>query len=164
MRGHAVTRGPILPPPPPIFPPNLHRSRKRTKKRRGGASDLFFFFFFIFCIEIRIRVSIISVFQFRDLCHERPDSLDIAISRNWREKYIFLMEKLGMETFATKRSKKLFCDPFSAWKRRRRIFVKGGLIKLSNGGNFSKSRNDYCISFLSFVSTTSIDPRSVLQR
>ena len=108
MRGHAVTRGPILPPPPPIFPPNLHRSRKRTKKRRGGASDLFFFFFFfffffwvpnsfffffffffIFCIEIRIRVSIISVFQFRDLCHERPDSLDIAISRNWREKYIF---------------------------------------------------------------------------
>lgn len=40
--------------------------------------------------------------------------------------------------------------------------MKGGLIKLSNGGNFSKSRNDYCISFLSFVSTTSIDPRSVL--
>lgn len=36
-------------------------------------------------------------------------------------KSIFLMEKLGMETFATKRSKKLFFDPFSAWKRRRRI-------------------------------------------
>lgn len=121
MRGHAVTRGPILPPPPPIFPPNLHRSRKRTKKRRGGASDLFFFFFSLFFVSRSESVfPLFPCFNFEI----SVTNVRIPLISRYHEiegKSIFLMEKLGMETFATKRSKKLFFDPFSAWKRRRRI-------------------------------------------
>lgn len=120
MRGHAVTRGPILPPPPPIFPPNLHRSRKRTKKGRGVQAICFFFFSLFFVSRSESVFPLFPCFNFEI----SVTNVQIPLISRYHEiegKSIFLMEKLGMETFATKRSKKLFCDPFSAWKRRRRI-------------------------------------------
>ena len=63
MRGHAVTRGPIL--PPSSHPPFSRRiCIGHAKEKKRAQANLFFF-----SIEIRIRVSIIP-FQFRDPCHE----------------------------------------------------------------------------------------------
>lgn len=62
MRGHAVTRGPILPPSShPLFSRRICIGRAKEKKR--AQANLFFFY------RDPNRVSIIP-FQFRDPCHE----------------------------------------------------------------------------------------------
>lgn len=118
MRGHAVTRGPIL--PPSSHPPFSRRiCIGRAKEKKRAQANLFFFLsrsesvFPLFRFNFEIPVTNVGI----------PVFLDI-ITKSKRE--VFLMEK-RKETFVTKRSKKLFCDPLpplGKWKRSRRRGIR----------------------------------------
>lgn len=105
MRGHAVTRGPILPPSShPLFSRRICIGRAKEKKGR----------IFFFSIEIRIRVSIIP-FQFRDPCHERRDP---RLSRHHHEiEARSIFDGKAEENFCDEEIEETFLrSPPPAWK------------------------------------------------
>lgn len=146
MRGHAVTRGPILPPSShPLFSRRICIGRAKEKKGR-----IFFFsiesVFPLFRFNFEIPVTNVGI----------PVFLDI-IMKSKRE--VFLMEK-RKETFVTKRSKKLFCDPLpplGKWKRSRRRRIRERRIISYRASVIFQKRVKRLLYIVSLVRLNNID-------
>lgn len=147
MRWH-VDRS-SLPPRTPYFPAEFASAAQKKKKGR-----IFFFsiesVFPLFRFNFEIPVTNVGI----------PVFLDI-ITKSKRE--VFLMEK-RKETFVTKRSKKLFCDPLpplGKWKRSRRRRIRERRIISYRASVIFQKRVKRLLYIVSLVRLNNIDRFSI---